>query len=209
MRRTIAIVSALVVAACGSTSSNSTATTTLATSVAVASSSISTVPPPTTTVVPKTATTGFSGGISTTTPTASTSPPVTAPLDAPAVEAVKKAFVTFFDGGNPDVDGKVASIQHGEALRSMITDATVDPQFSKLSTEVRTVSSLAPLDCTAAGEISPCALVVHDMFLGGLPAFVGRTSHAVKVGDRWLVSASSWCSIVAIGGQSCPTLPTT
>jgi hypothetical protein len=134
---------------------------------------------------------------------------VTGPLDASAVDAVKKAFVTFFDGGNPDVDAKVASIQHGEALRSMIADATIDPQFSKLSTEVRTVSSLAPLDCASAGEVSPCALVIHDMFLGGLPAFVGRTSHAVKVGDRWLVSASSWCSIVAIGGQSCPTLPTT
>jgi hypothetical protein len=204
----MAVLFALTVAACGSTSSSSNATTALVTSVSITSSTTATIPVATTAALPKTATTVFSDGVSTIAPTASTTPPVTAPLDASAVDAVKQAFVTFFDGGNPDVDGKVASIQHGEALRSMIADATVDPQFSKLSTEVRTVSSLAPPDCTSAGEISPCALVIHDMFLGGLPAFVGRTSHAVKIGERWLVSASSWCSIVAMGGQSCPILPT-
>jgi hypothetical protein len=201
------MMSALLVAACGSTSRSSNATTASVTGVANLSSTISAAP--TTVAVPTTTTTVVSNGVSTTASAGSTTPAVTATLDASAVDAVKKVFVTFFDGGNPDVDGKVASIQHGEALRSMIADATVDPQFSKLSTEVRTVSSLAAPDCTSAGEISPCALVVHDMFLGGLPAFVGRTSHAVKIGDRWLVSASSWCSIVAIGGQSCPSLSTT
>ncbi len=207
MRRTIVIISALVLTACGSTSSSPNATTTSVTSVTTGS--LTTSAATTTAVMPTAATTAASNGVSTTASPASTTPPVTATLDASAIDAVKKAFVTFFDGGNPDVEGKVASIQHGEALRSMIADATIDPQFSKLSTEVRTVSSLAPPDCAGAGEISPCALVIHDMFLGGLPAFVGRTSHAVKIGDRWLVSASSWCSIVAIGGQSCPTLSTT
>lgn len=49
----------------------------------------------------------------------------------------------------------------------MHADATLDLQFSKLSTEVGAVSSLATLDCASAGEISPCALAIHDMFLGG------------------------------------------
>lgn len=121
--------------------------------------------------------------------------------------AITAAFTTFFDGVNPDVDGKVAVLEHGDELRQMIVDASANPQFQQLSTKVNSVTMLSDNDCTAAGEVSPCAAVAHDMFLGGLPAMVGLTSHAVKIDGVWKVSAKSWCAIVQIGGSQCPALP--
>lgn len=118
--------------------------------------------------------------------------------------AITAAFTTFFDGVNPDVDGKVAVLENGESMRSMIVDAAANPQFQQLSTVVNSVTMLPDSDCTAAGEAAPCAKVSHDMFIGGLPAMVGLQSHAVKVDGVWKVSAKSWCAIVAIGGETCP-----
>jgi hypothetical protein len=89
----------------------------------------------------------------------------------------------------------------------MITDAAKDPQFQQLTTTVNSVTVLSDADCTAAGEVAPCAAVGHDMFVGGLPAMVGLKSHAVKVGGVWKVSAASWCAIVTIGGATCPAYP--
>ena len=90
----------------------------------------------------------------------------------------------------------------------MITDAAKDPQFQQLTTVVNAVTMLSDADCAAAKEVAPCALVGHDLFVGGLPAMVGLKSHAVKVGGVWEVSAASWCAVVTIGGATCPAIPT-
>ena len=58
--------------------------------------------------------------------------------------------------------------------------------------------------CTAMGEVSPCAVVTHDLFVGGAPALVGQDSAAVRIGGEWKVAASTWCRVVAIGGEQCP-----
>jgi hypothetical protein len=36
-----------------------------------------------------------------------------------------------------------------------------------------------------------------------MPMAAGIDSAAVRVDGRWLVAASAWCNIVAIGGDSC------
>jgi hypothetical protein len=121
--------------------------------------------------------------------------------------AITAAFTTFFDGLDPNVDAKIAVLQHGDLLGSMVVDAAKDPQFQQLSTVVNSVAALSDADCAAAGEVAPCALVHHDMFLGGLPAMVDLKSHAVRISGVWKVSASSWCAVVTLGGATCPALP--
>ena len=122
---------------------------------------------------------------------------------------VEDAFITFFDGANPDVEAKIGVLERGEELRSMLVDAAADPQFMQLSTVVTSVERLDDAECAAVGEHAPCALVIHDLFVGGLPAMVDLHSYAVRLGTAWKVSASSWCAIVAIGGASCPQLDST
>lgn len=121
--------------------------------------------------------------------------------------AITAAFTTFFDGPDPDTAAKIALLEHGDLLGSMVVDAAKNAQFQQLTTTVNSVDLLADADCAAAGEVSPCALVGHDLFVGGLPAMVGLKSYAVRVDGTWKVSASSWCAVVTIGGASCPPLP--
>ena len=145
-------------------------------------------------------------------PAGATTPPTTSGATTPAsaddVAAIKAAFTTFFDGLDPDTNAKIAVLEHGDVLGSMVVDAAQNPQFQQLSTVVNSVDMLSDADCAAAGEVSPCALVGHDLFVGGLPAMVGLKSHAVRIDGTWKVSASSWCAVVSIGGATCPQLPT-
>ena len=198
--RSIGVLAAFAVAVsvggCGS-SSKSAATTqpTEATSATVTEASTS--PPPAT-----------SGAAGATTPATTAPAGATTPSAAGDVAAIKAAFTTFFDGLDPDTNAKIAVLEHGDVLGSMVVDAAQNPQFQQLSTVVNSVDMLSDADCTAAGEVTPCALVGHDLFVGGLPAMVGLKSHAVRIDGTWKVSASSWCAVVTIGGATCPQLPT-
>ncbi len=145
------------------------------------------------------------GSAATTQP--STAATTAAPSATDDTAAITAAFTKFFDGLDPNVDAKIALLEHGDVLGSMITDAAQNPQFQQLTTVVNTVTLLSDADCTAAGEVAPCAAVGHDMFVGGLPAMVGLKSHAVKLDGVWKVSAASWCAIVSIGGATCPAIP--
>jgi hypothetical protein len=121
--------------------------------------------------------------------------------------AITAAFTTFFDGLDPDTNAKIAVLEHGDLLGPMVVDAAQDPQFQQLSTMVNSVELLSDAECSAAKEATPCALVHHDLFVGGLPAMVDLKSHAVRVDGVWKVSASTWCAVVTIGGAACPDLP--
>jgi hypothetical protein len=142
-------------------------------------------------------------------PNAST-PPTSTPSSATATvdtAAITAAFTTFFDGADLNVDHKVAVLEHGDELRSMLEDASANPQFMQLTTVIDSIEPIDGVACAAAGETAPCVLVVHDLFVGGLPAMVKLNSHAVWDGQTWKVSKSSWCAIVKIGGESCPGSP--
>ena len=173
---------------------------------------------------PSTAFTAATAAVTSPTPTAPTSVGPTTPDSASAGSApsssstaasppaddkaaITAAFTTFFDGLDPNTNAKIAVLQNGELLGSMVVDAAQNPQFQQLTTTVNSVDLLSDADCSAAGEVAPCALVHHDLFVGGLPAMVDLKSHAVRVNGTWQVSSSSWCAVVTIGGATCPTLP--
>ncbi len=197
---TRALVAVAFVSLVGACSSSKSANTTPPTQPTASTTTVPAVTQPASSTTPQSS----PGSAATTQPTtpATTGPPTD---DTAAITA---AFTKFFDGLDPNVDAKIALLEHGDVLGSMITDAAKDPQFQQLTTVVNSVTMQSDADCAAAKEVTPCALVLHDMFLGGLPAMVGLKSHAVKVDGVWKVSAASWCAVVAIGGATCPAIPT-
>lgn len=141
-----------------------------------------------------------------TTSTASTTTTVLATTTDPAVAIVQigEVFRVFFGGAGSDVDAKVAVLQDGERYRSMLVDASANDQFQAMSTEIREVRLLEAGECATRGEASPCAVVTHDVLVGPAPALVAHESIAVHIDGVWLVAASAWCAVVALGGEQCP-----
>lgn len=167
------------------------------TSIPVTSSPVTSSP---VTAIPATSTPSTGSTAATT-----TAAPVPTTTD-PAAEQmlIGAAFLTFFGGTASDVDDKVAVLQDGERYRSMIVDASANEQFQAMTVDIRGIRLLEADACTAIGEMSPCAVVTHDLFVGGAPALVGQDSAAVRIGDEWKVASSAWCRVVAIGGEQCP-----
>jgi hypothetical protein len=157
------------------------------------------------TSIPVTATPATSTPATSSTAATTTAAPAPTTTD-PATEQmlIGAAFLTFFGGTASDVDEKVAVLQDGERYRSMIVDASANEQFQAMTVDIRGIRLLGADACTAIGEMSPCAVVTHDLFVGGAPALVGQDSAAVRIGDEWRVAASAWCRVVAIGGEQCP-----
>jgi len=141
-----------------------------------------------------------------TTSTASTTTAALATTTDPAVaiDQIGEVFRLFFGGVDSDVDAKVAALQDGERYRSMLVDASANEQFQAMSTEIREIRLLDAAACEARGEVSPCALVIHDVLVGPAPALVAHESIAVWVDGAWHVAASAWCVVVALGGEQCP-----
>lgn len=163
---------------------------------------------------------GDGDGASPTSSTAASSSVTTAATTAPSTvtspgstlapgsdeSRIERVFVEFFDGLSPDVASRAARLEHGDVLSPMLADAAADPQFSQMSTQVRSVRLVDAGGCAGAGVIAPCAEVVHDLLVGQFPAVPAKTSYAVQVGGEWKVAAKTWCEIVTIGGATCPPL---
>jgi hypothetical protein len=127
----------------------------------------------------------------------------TAAVEDPT-EAIRAAFETFYDGAGTTVDAKVAALEDGERYRSMLEDASANPQFQSLTIDIREIRMTADSECGGLGATAPCAVVTHDLLVAGAPMLVAQDSIAVQVDGTWLVAASSWCAVVAIGGETCP-----
>jgi Domain of unknown function (DUF333) len=121
-------------------------------------------------------------------------------------EAITAAFASFFDGTLQDIEVKVAAVEHGEQLRSMLSEAMANPQFGQMSTQVSAVRSLDSAQCAGLGLVSPCAEVTHDVLVGQFPAIVDHVGHAVEIDGSWRVAAETWCDVVKIGGAECPAI---
>lgn len=118
--------------------------------------------------------------------------------------SVRAAFTTFFDG-SAKVDARVAALDDGERYRDMLVGASTDPQATKLRASVRSVTFPAATECVAASAAPPCAIVTFDLLLGSFPALAGHQGAATKRSGTWKVTAATWCDVVKIGGDSCPT----
>lgn len=158
----------------------------------------STTPAATTTASP---TSTSASAVTTTTARPTTVPPTTVSDDT---AAITQAFVTFFNGKDRDLDKKLALLENGEKYRTMVADAMANPQYQQMSTQIRSVRVLRGGACTAVAASDPCAVVVHDVLVGGFPAVAAHESPAVRQGGIWKVGAKAWCDFVAIGGETCP-----
>jgi len=127
----------------------------------------------------------------------------TAAIEDPT-EAIRAAFETFYDGAGTTVDAKLAVLEDGERYRVMIEDASANPQFQSLTIDIREIRLATDGECAGLGATAPCAVVTHDLLVAGAPMLVAQQSVAVQVDGSWLVAASSWCAVVAIGGETCP-----
>lgn len=139
-----------------------------------------------------------------TTPTDESEPATAAPAGDDDVAAIRAAFETFYDGAGTTVDAKVAALEDGERYRSMLVDASLNPQFQSLTIDIRDVRLATAEECVALGAAGRCGIVTHDLLVSGAPALVAQESTAVEVDGVWLVAASSWCAVVALGGETCP-----
>jgi hypothetical protein len=120
--------------------------------------------------------------------------------------AVRAVFTTFFDG-SASTDARVAALDDGERYRTMLADAASDPQGAKLRAAVRTVTYPPDTACAGVSAAPPCAIVTFDLLVGAFPALVSHQGAATKRSGTWKVTAATWCDVVSIGGDSCPSRP--
>ncbi|MBI5088275.1 MAG: hypothetical protein HZB15_05285, partial [Actinobacteria bacterium] len=59
-------------------------------------------------------------------------------------------------------------------------------------------------ECQVLDAAAGCAVVDHDLLVGGFPMAAGIESPAVRVDGTWMVGEHAWCNVVAIGGAACP-----
>jgi hypothetical protein len=142
-----------------------------------------------------------------TTVVSTTAVPTTVPTTTTMTDdaLIRRTFLAFFNGADRNVDLKVSLLQDGEKYRQMLTDADADPRSQQLRAQVRTVRLTEGTGCTAAGVASPCAIVTFDLLLGDFPALAAHDGSAVKAAGSWKVSSKTWCDVVAIGGETCPS----
>ncbi len=113
----------------------------------------------------------------------------------------------FFGGLESTVDEKVAVLADGETYRGMLEAASENDQFQQMSTDIREIRAGSDEECGRFDAPSGCAIVVHDVLVGGFPMAAGIESPAISADGRWLVGSQAWCNIVEMGGAEC-TEPT-
>lgn len=156
------------------------------------------------------------GAVSPTSAPATSGPDETSPATSPSstdrpigfdqadIDAITASFLTFFGGSGSTVDQKLAVLEGSETYRAMLEAASANAQFQEMSTDIREIRSGSDEECGRLRAVSGCAVVVHDVLVGGFPMAVGIESPAVRSDGAWLVGWRAWCNIVEIGGETCP-----
>jgi hypothetical protein len=112
-----------------------------------------------------------------------------------AEQAVERAFETAFSSEIPDAE-RCAAIEGGANLTSTlqeVRDRYGPARDVDVSVEyVRFVSE-------DEAEVH-FVLLLSQLGPSGLP----RTGHALRVGEGWVVSRTTWCELVAQVGVECP-----
>lgn len=112
-----------------------------------------------------------------------------------AEQAVERAFETAFSSEIPDAE-RCAAIEGGSNLVSTLQ-------------EVRNRYGPAR-DVDVSVEyvrfVSEDEAEVHFMLLLSRfgPSGLARTGHALRTGENWVVSRTTWCELVAQAGVECP-----
>jgi hypothetical protein len=199
-----ALVSIAVACGGGDDDSGGVASTTASTASTVVTTQPTTAPAttaPTSEAPPAVST---AGDDATTTSTGAPLTTVGAALTAADVDAITSVFQVFFGGLASTLDEKVAVLEDGETYRAMLVAANENEQFQQMSTDIRDVRAGSDSECAELGAGAGCAVVTHDLLVGGFPMAAAVDSPAVRADGTWLVGAAAWCNAVAIGGASCP-----
>ncbi|MGH9075051.1 MAG: hypothetical protein ACRDZQ_13185 [Acidimicrobiales bacterium] len=118
--------------------------------------------------------------------------PTTTASPAQAKAAVTKTWTTFFDAATPE-SKQVALLQDGSKYKPLITK----------------VRKLLPAGTTAdvkAVKVNGThATVSYALSTNGSALLPSATGQAVDVNGRWLVSSTTFCSLVSLTGSHCPT----
>lgn len=102
-------------------------------------------------------------------------------------------WVTFFAGTTP-ASRKVALLQNGKEFKQII-DAQAKSAFSKaITAKVQSVNVSSATSATVDYNILEAGSVVQP----------NQTGQAVKSGGTWLVSDSSFCSLLSLQGTTPP-----
>lgn len=114
-----------------------------------------------------------------------------------AEQAVERAFETAFSSETPDAE-RCAAIEGGANLTSTLQkvrgrygpagDVDVSVEYVRFVSEDE-------------AEVH-FVLLLSQLGPSGLP----RTGHALRVGEEWVVSRTTWCELVAQVGVECPPL---
>ncbi len=145
-----------------------------------------------------------SASATTTAPTtAPASPSATASTPAPAgpaaaVAAIKKNWVTFFNGKTP-VATRVALVQNGQQFASVLKSMSTSAQSEAASVSVQKVT------LTSATQAS----VGYTILISGAPVLAGQKGTAVLQGGTWKVATASFCGLLMLqsGGKAVPGCP--
>jgi hypothetical protein len=115
--------------------------------------------------------------------------------------AVRTLWTTFFGSSDPAVEGPL--LEGGDKLQAVLTQAASQGSFPA---KVSSVTFPSDTDCTTHDVPAPCALVTYDITdAAGNVQLPNVTGYATFINGTWLVSRTSYCDLVALGGQTCPS----
>jgi hypothetical protein len=143
----------------------------------------------------------------TTVPTVSTTAPrptITTPPTAPATPFVPSTtdeqqindLVVSWLRNHPD-DETRAIVEDADALLGVIHQGLAQHSASDLEKYSGTVSAIRTLDADHAE-------VDYVLLFDGRPQFGVRTGIAVRINGHWMVSRATECSLLSLGGITCP-----
>lgn len=101
------------------------------------------------------------------------------------------------------LESAVASIENGEAFREILAVLSADPVTQTLQVDSIGTVELEEWECEAAGVPSPCAQVRFMLRSGAGYPFPEQTQLFFDAGDRWVVSAASFCGFLRVAGVQC------
>jgi hypothetical protein len=122
-------------------------------------------------------------------PSHGASSPAPAGPAPPATQQIRQSWVTFFKGSTP-ASAKIALLQRGSSVAPVINAQAGNPLAIGTAATVSAVKVRSPKRAT----------VRYTITIDGKPALANQSGLAVKVGDHWLVSLTSFCGLLALEG---------
>jgi glucose/arabinose dehydrogenase len=121
-------------------------------------------------------------------PSATASSPA-AGSGAAAIAAIKKNWVTFFNGKAPAAT-KIALVQNGQKFATEIKASATSSSSQTAGASVQSVKLTSPTQ----------AAVVYSILISGTPVLTKQKGIAVYQDKTWKVGETSFCALLALEG---------